>query len=123
MVHGNDLSSTVWTDRGDEHLTPEFVKFADASEIEPGKIKVAKVGTTEVWVCNIEGSFYAHPNKCTHAGGPVGRGRLTGNVIQCPWHGSRFDVRTGQVVGGPAQVQLPSLEVKVENSAVWVKTS
>jgi nitrite reductase/ring-hydroxylating ferredoxin subunit len=102
-------------------MTPDFEKFADVSEIQPGKIKVAKVGGTEVWVVNIEGSFYAHPNKCTHAAGPVGRGRLTGYVIQCPNHGSRFDVRTGQVVGGPAQLPLPSFEVKVEDSSVWVR--
>ena len=98
-----------------------FVKFAEVSEIPPGKIKVAKAGTAEVWVANIEDSFYAHPNKCTHAAGAVGRGRLNGPIIQCPNHGSRFDVRTGQVVGGPAQVPLASFEVQVEGSSVWVK--
>jgi nitrite reductase/ring-hydroxylating ferredoxin subunit len=102
-------------------MMPGFEKFAEASEIQPGKIKVGKIGETEVWVANIEGTLHAYPNKCTHQGGPVGRGRLTGFVIQCPWHGSRFDVRTGQVVGGPAQLPLPPLEVKVEGSAVWVE--
>ena len=99
---------------------PEFEKFAEASEIPPGKIKVDKIKGTEVWVANIEGTLHAYPNKCTHMGGPVGRGKLTGYVIQCPWHGSRFDVRTGEVVGGPAQVPLSPLEVKVEGTAVWV---
>jgi nitrite reductase/ring-hydroxylating ferredoxin subunit len=100
---------------------PEFERFADVSEIGPGKIKIAKIGETEVWVANIEGAFFAHPNKCTHAGGPVGRGRVNGTVIQCPLHGSRFDIRSGQVVGGPARVPLPSLEVKVEGTSVLVK--
>lgn len=98
-----------------------FERFAEVSEIPPGKIKVAKVDGTEVWVVNIEGAFFGHPNKCTHAGGPVGRGRLNGNVIQCPLHGSRFDVKSGQVVGGPAQVPLPSVEVKLEGTTVWVR--
>jgi len=102
-------------------MATEFQKFADVSEIKPGKIKVSKLGGVEIWVANIEGQFYAHPNKCTHQAGPVGRGRLNGNVIQCPNHGSRFDVKTGAVVGGPANRPLPSLEVKVENSAVWVR--
>ncbi|MBI3859592.1 MAG: Rieske (2Fe-2S) protein [Thaumarchaeota archaeon] len=98
-----------------------FEKIADVSEIQPGAIKVAKVAGSEVWVANIEGAFFAHPNKCTHAGGPVGKGKLNGPVIQCPWHGSKFDVRTGEVVGPPAKVRLPSLEVKLEGNAVLVR--
>jgi nitrite reductase/ring-hydroxylating ferredoxin subunit len=99
----------------------EFEKFAETSELQEGKIKVGKVRGTEVWVANIEGTFHAYPNKCTHMGGPVGRGKMTGYIIQCPWHGSRFDVRTGQVVGGPAQLPLSPFEVKVEGAAVWVE--
>jgi nitrite reductase/ring-hydroxylating ferredoxin subunit len=98
-----------------------FERVADTSEIQPGKIKIAKFGGVEIFVVNLEGSFYALPNKCTHAGGPVGRGKLTGNVIQCPWHGSKFDVRTGAVVGPPAQKPLPLLEVKVDGSNILVK--
>ncbi|MFI5404812.1 MAG: Rieske (2Fe-2S) protein [Candidatus Gagatemarchaeaceae archaeon] len=101
--------------------TGGFEKFADVSEIPAGTIKVVKMGGAEVWVANIEGTLFAHPNKCTHAGGPVGKGKLNGTIIQCPWHGSKFDVRTGVVVGPPAQVQLPSYEVRVEGTAVWVK--
>lgn len=97
-----------------------FEKVAEASEVPPGKIKVVKLGGAEVWVVNIEGTFFAHPNKCTHAGGPVGRGKLAGPVIQCPWHGSKFDVRTGVVVGPPARINLPSFEVKVEGTGIWV---
>jgi nitrite reductase/ring-hydroxylating ferredoxin subunit len=72
-------------------------------------------------VANIDNSFYALPNKCTHQGGPIGRGKLTGSVLQCPWHGSRFEVKTGAVVGGPAQRPEIPLEVKLENSTIWIK--
>ncbi|QQG48559.1 MAG: Rieske 2Fe-2S domain-containing protein [archaeon] len=102
-------------------MMEDFEKVAETSELPPGKVKIVKSGNAEVWVANIEGSYFAHPNKCTHAGGPVGRGRLNGYVVQCPNHGSRFDVRTGAVVGGPASVPLPSIEVKVEGTSVWVR--
>lgn len=98
-----------------------FEKVAESSEIPPGTIKMVKVSGTEVWVVNIEGTFFSHPNKCTHAGGPVGRGKLTDTVIQCPWHGSKFDVRTGSVVGPPAKIPLPLFETRVEGTGVWVR--
>lgn len=102
-------------------MMEEFEKVAEVSDIPAGTTKVIKVGGAELFVANVDGSFYSLPNKCTHVGGPLGRGRLTSNVIQCPWHGSKFDVKTGAVVGGPAQRPEPTFEVKVENSAIWVK--
>jgi nitrite reductase/ring-hydroxylating ferredoxin subunit len=102
-------------------MMEDFEKVAEVSEVPAGTTKIVKVGMLEVFVANIDGSFYALPNKCTHAGGPLGRGRLTGNVIQCPFHGSKFDVKTGAVVGGPAQRPEPPLEVRVENASIWIK--
>jgi len=99
----------------------EFEKVADASELPAGAVKVVKVSGTEVMVANIEGTLYAIANKCTHVGGPLGKGRLNGSVIQCPLHGSKFDVKTGAVVSGPAQRPEPTFQVKVESSAVWIK--
>ena len=94
---------------------------AKADEIPVGGMKVAKVGSIDVMVANVDGSYFALPNKCTHVGGPLGKGKLVGEVVQCPWHGSKFDVKTGQVVQGPAQKPEPTLEVAVDPSGVWVK--
>lgn len=98
-----------------------FEKVAESSEIGPGKIKIAKVGGIDVIVANIEGTLFALPNKCTHAGGPLGKGRLAGNIVQCPFHGSKFDVKTGLVVQGPARNPEPELQVVSDPSGVWVK--
>ena len=98
-----------------------FEKVAQTSEVPEGTTKVVKVGGIDVMVANIEGTLYAIANTCTHVGGPLGKGKLAGSVIQCPWHGSKFDVKTGAVVGGPAQKPEPTFQVKVENSAVWIK--
>ncbi len=98
-----------------------FEEVAKASEVPVGSMKVVKVSGIDVVVANLEGEMYAVANKCTHVGGPLGRGKLTGSVIQCPWHGSKFDMKTGEVVAGPAQKPEPTFQVKVEDSAVWIK--
>jgi nitrite reductase/ring-hydroxylating ferredoxin subunit len=99
-----------------------FEKVAETSELPAGGMKVVKVGGTDVLVANVEGKIYAIGNKCTHVGGPLGKGKLSGSVVECPWHGSEFDVKTGAVKKGPAVKPEPTFEVKVESSAVWVKT-
>ena len=102
-------------------MTDDFVHVAEVSDVPPGTTKIVKVGDAELFVANVGGSFYALSNKCTHLGGPLGRGKLTGNIIQCPWHGSKFDVTTGAVVRGPSQKPEPTFEVKVEGTSLWVK--
>jgi nitrite reductase/ring-hydroxylating ferredoxin subunit len=98
-----------------------FEEVAKTSELPEGAVKAVKVSGTEVMVANIEGKMYAIGNKCTHVGGPLAQGKLAGSVIECPWHGSKFDVKTGAVVAGPALQPEPTFQVKVENSAVWIK--
>ena len=98
-----------------------FQKVASISAIPPGTIRTAKFMGEEISIANVEGQFYAFPSRCTHAGGPLGRGNLAGFIVQCPFHGSKFDVRTGAVVSPPAQTPLRTFVVKVENGGVWVK--
>jgi nitrite reductase/ring-hydroxylating ferredoxin subunit len=73
-------------------------------------------------IANVDGTFYALKNKCTHVGGPLAKGKLEGFVVQCPWHGSKFDVRTGAVVGPPARAPEPTFLVKVESNNILIKT-
>jgi len=102
-------------------MADDFRRLARVSEIRPGTIRIVKSKGEEILIANVEGKFYASPNKCTHMGGPVGRGRLTGFVVECPLHGSKFDVRTGAVISPPARTPLRTFVVKVEDDGVWVK--
>jgi glycine betaine catabolism B len=99
-----------------------FEKVAETTEIPQGSMKIVKVGGVDVLVANVDGSFYAINNKCTHVGGPLGRGILANNIVQCPWHGSKFDVKTGAVVVGPALQPEATHEVKVEGTSIWIKS-
>jgi glycine betaine catabolism B len=76
----------------------------------------------KVCVAHIEGKYYAIGNVCTHMGGPLAEGKLEGHVVQCPWHGSRFDITSGKVVRPPAMREEPTYEVKVEdNNSILVR--
>jgi glycine betaine catabolism B len=75
-----------------------------------------EVDGEKVCVANVEGKYYAIGNVCTHMGGPLAEGKLEGNVVQCPWHGSRFDVATGKVLRPPAMREEPTYEVKLEDN-------
>ena len=62
----------------------------------------------------------AFADRCTHKGGSLADGALVGCTVQCPWHGSQFDVRTGQVVNGPAEAAINTYTVAVHDGAVYV---
>ena len=82
-------------------------------DIKPGQAELVKVDGEEVAVYNVAGRFFATQAECTHQGGPLSEGELEGNVITCPWHGSRFDVTTGQVVRGPAKQPIKVYRVSI----------
>jgi glycine betaine catabolism B len=75
-----------------------IVKVAERKDIQPSTMKAVEV-SNERYVClaNVEGKYYAIGNVCTHLGEPLAEGKLEGYEIQCPWHGSRFDIRTGKI--------------------------
>jgi nitrite reductase (NADH) small subunit/3-phenylpropionate/trans-cinnamate dioxygenase ferredoxin subunit len=70
----------------------------DRSQLLPGERRVLRLGGREVALFNIDGTLHAIDNTCPHRWGPLGEGMLEGAVISCPWHGWRFDVRTGEGV-------------------------
>lgn len=84
------------------------------SEIGPGQIKLAHVNGQPVAVYNVDGTFYATQDACTHADGPLSEGDLDGTIITCPWHASCFDVTDGKVVCAPATQPLKTYRVMVE---------
>jgi nitrite reductase/ring-hydroxylating ferredoxin subunit len=102
-------------------LSDDFVKVADSKDIQPSQMKEVDVNGEKICVANAEGKYYAIGNVCTHLGGPLAQGELEGYEVQCPWHGSRFDIRTGRVARPPAIRPEPTYEIKVENDNILVK--
>jgi 3-phenylpropionate/trans-cinnamate dioxygenase ferredoxin subunit len=75
-----------------------FTRVAGIDEIPDGSMKKVTVEGREILIARTGGSYYAADNRCPHFNGDLSRGILTGTVVTCPLHHSRFDVRDGQVV-------------------------
>jgi 3-phenylpropionate/trans-cinnamate dioxygenase ferredoxin subunit len=74
-----------------------------------------------VAVFNIDGKFYATQADCTHEGGGLNEGVLEGEIVTCPVHGSCFNVRTGQVVRGPARFPIKTFSVTLDGPVARVE--
>lgn len=99
----------------------EFVDAVPADEIPPETAAVVEVDGREIAIVHTGGVFYALQNECTHAGYPMGEGDLVGEgVLECPGHGSTFDVKTGEVRGPPAEEPLETYDVEVVDGMVRV---
>ena len=68
-----------------------------------------------------DGEFFALDNTCTHRGGLLADGEVSGHEVTCPWHGATFDVRTGEVVGPPAQRAVVRYGVRVTRTDIEVE--
>ena len=75
-----------------------------------------------VLLVRCEGEVCAIAHTCSHLGGPLSEGKLEGDVVQCPWHGSRFNVRDGRVVDGPATFPQPRFEVRTHEGQIEVRS-
>ena len=84
-----------------------FVKVAKTDEIAAGQGKMVEVSGKKIALFNVEGSFYAIDDTCTHRGGPLSEGSLDGKEVTCPWHGAIYDVTSGEVLSPPAPKELP----------------
>src|SRR5256712_14046837 len=96
----------------------QFAKVATTLEVPPGLIKMVQVAGQEVGLANVDGNCYAIGNVCTHEEGPLDQVRLEEYEVECPWHGSRFDIRTGQAIIGPASKPETGYEGKQERTKI-----
>jgi nitrite reductase/ring-hydroxylating ferredoxin subunit len=92
---------------------------ARVDDLPPGSSRVVEVGETEIAIFHCDDGFHATQNHCLHMGGPLGRGRLDGCVVTCPWHGWQYDLRTGENEFDQA-LRLETYEVVLEDGQVKV---
>ncbi|XP_041865231.1 apoptosis-inducing factor 3 isoform X2 [Melanotaenia boesemani] len=93
------------------------------SDLQDGKMMEVEVGHHAVLLTRCEGKFSALANQCSHYGAPLSKGVLTGNKVRCPWHGSCFNVLTGDLEEFPGMDGLPCHKVKIQNSKVYVSVN
>jgi nitrite reductase (NADH) small subunit/3-phenylpropionate/trans-cinnamate dioxygenase ferredoxin subunit len=90
----------------------EFVFAAKVDDVPPGRGKTISLGEKRIALFNADGSFYAIDDTCLHRGGPLGEGELEGCIVTCPWHGWKFDVRSGEMtMNAAARVNCYAIRV------------
>ena len=98
-----------------------FVKVARKSELPENDGTYVEVEGNRIALFNLNGEIYAIDNTCTHMGGPLSLGRLEDAEVECPWHGSRFGIKTGEVRMFPAKEDVASYQVRVSGDDVEVE--
>lgn len=105
---------TVEVDRWDAPV-------CNQSDLQEGQLMLAEIAGARVAVGRCPEGIIAFSDHCTHKGGPLSDGALIGCTVQCPWHGSQFNVHDGRVVNGPAEERIEAYDVEVRNGNVFVR--
>jgi 3-phenylpropionate/trans-cinnamate dioxygenase ferredoxin subunit len=83
-----------------------FVDLASVDEIPVGKMKHVDADENEILVANTNGKFYALCDRCSHTNAPLSMGNLKDNVVTCPLHGAKFDIKTGKKISDPTMASI-----------------
>jgi nitrite reductase/ring-hydroxylating ferredoxin subunit/uncharacterized membrane protein len=115
---GTGVNHHAW-----QEVPLKFTKVMLEGQLHDNVLVKAMAGDTPILLCKKGGIVCAISETCSHAGGPLSEGELDGNMVQCPWHASRFDVCTGQVRGGPATISQVRYETRIVNGQIEVRRS
>ncbi len=116
FTKGTGVNHTAWEAAGED-----YEAVMSLTGIEEHRLYRVTAAGVPVVLLRQGLQVYAISATCPHAGGPLDEGALEGDVVQCPWHGSRFCMRDGRVLTGPATVNAPRYDVRVRNGQVEVK--
>jgi len=100
----------------------QFVTVANVDTIKDGEMLRAEVNGKVMAIARTGDEFHAFQEFCTHRYGPLSEGALIDGQVQCPWHRSCFDIKSGKVTQGPAKEDLKTYEVHVRDGKVQVKS-
>jgi nitrite reductase/ring-hydroxylating ferredoxin subunit len=92
-------------------------------QLHDGVLVRGMAGDTPILLYKKGEKVCAISETCSHAGGPLSEGEIIGNLVQCPWHASHFDLCTGLVRGGPATISQVRYETRVQNGQIEVRRS
>ncbi|HZD17102.1 MAG TPA: non-heme iron oxygenase ferredoxin subunit [Actinomycetota bacterium] len=98
----------------------DWVTIGSAGEVADGEVNNYSVGERQVSVANVDGDLHGFDDVCTHQQCSLAEGDLDGTVIECPCHGSRFDITTGEAVHGPATDPVDVFEIREQDGELQV---
>jgi len=102
-------------------MARETVTGTKASDVPRGALALIEVNGTRIAVANVDGTYYAFDDACTHEQCSLAAGDLEGTKIICMCHGAEFDVTTGQVLAPPAKLPLKVYPVRVSDDVLHIE--
>lgn len=106
-----------WSELYAEQSSGE-IEVARTDELKINQMKLVHVNGMRIVISRTEKGYAAFDDRCTHRGGSLAGGSMICGTVQCPWHGSQFDVKTGELKAGPAKQKINTYPVKESNGKV-----
>jgi 3-phenylpropionate/trans-cinnamate dioxygenase ferredoxin component len=102
---------------------PDIVDICPLSELPPGSRRTIEHDDYDIAVFNIDGELFAIEDRCSHDDGPLADGEVDVErcTVECPRHGSLFDLRSGKPLTLPAYVPVDTFPVRVEDDLVQLE--
>jgi uncharacterized membrane protein/nitrite reductase/ring-hydroxylating ferredoxin subunit len=97
------------------------IEVADEDELKENQMKLIHANGQRIVLARTDKGYVAFDDHCTHRGGSLAGGAMICGTVQCPWHGSHFDVKTGAVKAGPAKESIKTHNVTVEQKKVFLE--
>jgi 3-phenylpropionate/trans-cinnamate dioxygenase ferredoxin subunit len=98
----------------------QYVTFCTVDEVPVGSREVFDLETMSILLMNVDGTYYAVENMCSHEEYELADGELEGCILECPKHSATFDIRSGQQLSTPAYTPIKIFPTRVESDEVQV---
>ncbi len=103
-------------------MSASYLRVASVAELPVGTMKCVETGGgRRLLLANVGGEFLAVDDRCTHEEASLSTGSLRGELVKCPLHGSRFNLRTGEALEEPATEPLRTYPVRVIDGEIHVR--
>ncbi len=99
----------------------DWIDVLDEAELQENTPTRVVTNGVPIMLVRQGGEILAISATCTHLGGPLDEGSISGETVTCPWHGSVFCIRDGALIHGPATVPAPAFDVRVQNGRLAVR--
>jgi nitrite reductase/ring-hydroxylating ferredoxin subunit len=109
-----------WREESVDMSPGKPIAVARSDELRVDQMKLIRAGDRRIVLARTEQGYAAFDDHCTHRGGSLAGGVLMCGTVQCPWHGSQFDARTGEVRAGPAKERIATYRVAQRDGEVWL---
>ena len=96
----------------------KFVAVARWEDLAPGGALAVELGRTTVALFRVGERIFALADMCSHSGGPLSEGTLSGGSVLCPWHGASFDLASGACSGPPASADQRCFTARVVEGVI-----